>query len=74
MCKRQKYFNCQAMTNCKLFIKAKKCELCITSKEHSNIYDKSCIYNSCVYRKKHCQCVQKKYYTQYKKYTNKKSN
>lgn len=61
------------MTNCILYIKKKQYKSYIKPKKHSDKYDKSCICDEYIYYKKHYQYIQKKYCTQYKKYTNKKS-
>lgn len=61
------------MTNYKLCVKSKRYELCIKPKKYIDKYDKNRIYDRCIHRKDRCQCIQKKYCTQYKEYKRKKS-
>ena len=60
-----KCFNCQLVAKCKICVRRHKCDLCKVPKEHSGSI--SCSQNrkcdAYALRKKHCQCVTKKYCT-----------
>lgn len=61
-----KYFNCEVITNSKIYIKDHKYEIYKVLKNHNSISyskDKKCdVY---VYWKSSCKCVTKKYYATY---------
>lgn len=61
-CEKEKYFNCQTITNYKLYIKGKQYESFIKLKEYSDNCNKFHICNECIFCKEYYKYVQKKYY------------
>lgn len=61
-CSRPKCFNCQAIADCQLCVKGRKCDLCKAPRQHSS---HNCSKNrrcdACVHRDEQCQCVPKKH-------------
>lgn len=72
-CDKPKCSNCQAISNCRLCVKGKRCESCIQPKIHSGKCDKSRICDECVRRKDCRSCTLKTYCIRCKEHRSQKS-
>lgn len=60
-CDKPKCFNCEAASNCKVYIQGHKCANYIEPKNCSALRLKSRKCDACAHRETICQCVAKKY-------------
>ena len=60
---KSKCFNYQVVTECKIYVKDHKCQLCKIPRQHSRTatYIKNRRRDTFAHREENCQCVRKKY-------------